>query len=498
MLVSWNTTNACNLRCPHCYRDAGQKAPQELTTAEGCELIEEVWRSGFRIMVFSGGEPLLRPDLFDLIDRARSRGLRPVLGTNGTLITREVARDLKKAGAAAVGISIDSIDREKHDRFRGVDGAWEATMEGIENCRAEGLPFQIHSTVFPWNYGEITDVTSLALQVGAHGHHVFFFVPTGRGRGNEESVAAEQVEDLLERLLSLQERLPLEIKPTCAPQFLRIARQKGIKTRFKRGCLAGISYCIIAPEGDVYPCPYLDLSVGNVRETPFSRIWENNPVLLRLRTRKYEGYCGICRYRGICGGCRARAYAGPEADYMAEDRGCLYLLQEESKVSPLGTKLLLRLQEGFPLEKEPYAVLARELGVTEKEVLFALRWLKARGAIRRLGAIFDSRGLGYRSTLCAASVPEDQLEKAVAIINSYPGVTHNYLREHRYNLWFTVTASSERALEDVVEEICKRTGIQEIYSFPSRKVYKIGVKFPEEELARVFSSRTGCVAPFTV
>lgn len=469
-----------------------------MTTAEGCELLEEVRRSGFQVIVFSGGEPVLRPDLFDLIARARSLGLRPVLGTNGTLITREVARDLKKAGTAALGISIDSIDREKHDHFRGVDGAWEATLQGVENCRAAGLPFQIHSTVFPWNYEEIEKITAFALQIGARGHHVFFFVPTGRGRTHEEAIDAERAENLLDCLLSLQEELPLEIKPTCAPQFLRIARQRKIKTRFKRGCLAGISYCIIAPEGDVYPCPYLDLKVGNIRETPFSHLWEHNPVLLRLRTRKYEGFCGICRYRGICGGCRARAYTGSGGNYMAEDGGCLYMVDEEKKISPLVGKLLIRLQEGFPLEKEPYAAIARDLGVTEKEVLVALRWLKARGAVRRLGAIFDSRRLGYRSTLCAARVPPDQLGTVAEIVNSYPGVTHNYLREHRYNLWFTVTASSQKELEGIVAEIRNRTGVEEIHSLPAREVYKIGVKFPEEELASVFKSRAGCAAPFTV
>jgi len=497
VLVSWNTTNACNLKCPHCYRDAGKEAPQELTTAEGYRLLEEVRRSGFQIIVFSGGEPLLRPDLFDLIARACSLGLRPVLGTNGTLITREVARDLKKAGAAAVGISVDSIDQEKHDRFRGIDGAWEATLQGMENCRAAGLPFQIHSTVFPWNYDEIEQITVFALQMGARGHHVFFFVPTGRGKTRQETVAPEQVERLLERLLSLQVEMPLEIKPTCAPQFMRIARQRKMKTRFTRGCLAGISYCIIGPQGDVYPCPYMDLKAGNLRENSFSDLWQQSPVFQQLRTQKYEGYCGVCRYHKICGGCRARSYAS-SGNYMAGDPSCLYLIEEESRILPIAVKLLYRLQDGLPLVKEPYAALASELGVTEKDLLLALRWLKSWGAIRRFGAIFNSRQFGYQSTLCAARVPQEQLATVTEIINSYPGVTHNYLREYHYNLWFTITVSPQDDLDATVAEIRQRTGIEEIYSLPAREVFKIKVKFPEEELTDVFRSRKGCAERPTV
>lgn len=498
MLVSWNTTNACNLKCPHCYRDAGIEVPQELSTAEGYLLLEEVKKSGFKVIVFSGGEPLLRPDLCDLIARAKSLGLRPVLGTNGTLLTEEKVQQLKEAGAAAVGISVDSIDPEMHDHFRGVKGAWDATRQGITNCREGGLPFQIHTTVFPWNYSEIENITDFAIQTGARGHHIFFFVPTGRGKKNiEETITPEQMEGLLERLISLQEQLPLEIKPTCAPQFMRIARQLKVPNRFSRGCLAGISYCIIGPQGEVYPCPYMDLEIGNVRETPFSEIWSKHPVLLELRTQKYEGFCGICKYRSTCGGCRARAYASSQGNYMAGDPSCLYGSQEEEKMYPLAVELLLRLQDGLPVVSRPYAVMAEELGVSEQQVLRTLRWLKASGLIRRLGGILDSRRLGYASTLCAARVSQENIQRVVEIINSYNGVTHNYLREHYYNLWFTVTAPSPEELEQLVAEIRERTGLKELHSLPSRDLFKIAVKFSREELSDVFHKRRSCTESFT-
>lgn len=498
MLVSWNTTNACNLKCPHCYRDAGREAPQELSTTEGYRLLEEVKKAGFKIVVFSGGEPALRSDLCDLIARAKSLGLRPVLGTNGTLLTQEKVQQLKEAGAAAVGISVDSIDPKMHDHFRGVTGAWEATRQGIINCWEGGLPFQIHTTVFPWNYSDIEKITDFALQTGARGHHVFFFVPTGRGKKNiEETITEEQMESLLVRLISLQERLPLEIKPTCAPQFMRIARQLKVPNRFSRGCLAGISYCIIGPQGDVYPCPYMDLKIGSVREKPFSEIWSKHPVLLKLRTQKYGGYCSVCKFRAVCGGCRARAFASSQGNFMDGDPNCLYGCEEEKKMYPVAVELLLRLQEGLPVVSKPYAIIAEELGISEQEIFKTLRWLKSNGLIRRLGGIFDSRRLGYASTLCAARVSQEQLQRVVEIINAYKGVTHNYLREHHYNLWFTVTASSQRELEKVVAEIQQRTALKEFYSLPSQDLFKIAVKFSREELTSVFQKRRSCTESLT-
>ena len=325
MIVSWNTTNACNMYCDHCYRDAGCKAEEELSTAEAKTLLEQIARAGFKIMIFSGGEPLMRPDIVELVAYAASLGLRPVLGTNGTLITLEMAQKLKAAGAMGMGISLDSMDREKHNAFRKFPGAWEGAVQGMRNCRAAGLPFQIHTTVMEWNNHELEALTDFAVAEGAVAHHFFFLVPTGRAKTIEaESLRAEAYEDTLTRIMKKQQEVDIELKPTCAPQFLRIAAQMGMKTRFRRGCLAGTAYCIISPRGKVQPCAYLNMELGDVRQTPFDEIWKNSEVLNKLRTLEYSGGCGSCEYKRACGGCRARAAYYHEGDYMAEEPWCLY------------------------------------------------------------------------------------------------------------------------------------------------------------------------------
>ena len=325
MIVSWNVTNACNMYCDHCYREAGCKAEEELSTAEAKTLLEQIARANFKIMIFSGGEPLMRPDIVELVAYAKKLGLRPVFGTNGTLITLEMAQKLKEAGAMGMGISLDSMDAAKHNEFRKFPNAWEGAVQGMRNCRAVGLPFQIHTTVMDWNSHEIEAITDFAVAEGAVAHHFFFLVPTGRAKTIEaESLRAEEYEDTLTRIMKKQQEVDIELKPTCAPQFLRIADQMGIKTRFRRGCLAGTAYCIISPRGKVQPCAYLNMELGDVRKTPFDEIWKNSPVLNKLRTMEYSGGCGSCQYKRACGGCRARAAYYHEGDYMAEEPWCLY------------------------------------------------------------------------------------------------------------------------------------------------------------------------------
>jgi len=324
-IISWNTTNACNMYCAHCYRDAGCRAEEELSTAEGKKLLDEIAKAGFRIMIFSGGEPLTRPDILELVSHARGLGLIPVFGTNGTLIDRTMAQALKDAGACGMGISLDSMDPKKHDTFRSFPGGWAGAVRGMENCYAVGLPFQIHTTVMDWNAHELEAMTDFAVELGAKAHHFFFLVPTGRAETiEEESLRAEAYEDVLTRIMKKQETVDIELKPTCAPQFLRIADQIGTPTRFTRGCLAGLTYCIISPRGKVQPCAYLNRELGDVRETPFDEIWAKNEVFQKLRTLDYGGGCGSCNYKKSCGGCRARAAYYHGGDYMAEEPWCLY------------------------------------------------------------------------------------------------------------------------------------------------------------------------------
>ena len=323
MIVSWNTTNACNMYCAHCYRDAGARLEDELSTAEAKKMLGEIARTGFKIMIFSGGEPLLRPDIVELVRHAAGLGLRPVFGTNGTLITEEKARALKGAGALGMGISLDSLDEKKHDGFRSFPGAWAGAVRGMEACKKAGLPFQIHTTVMDWNAPELSAMTDFAVEKGAVAHHFFFLVPTGRGAEIEQtSLDAQAYEATLSRILEKQKTVPIELKPTCAPQFMRIAKEMGVGTRFRRGCLAGLAYCIIGPQGKVQPCAYLNIEAGDVRKTPFDEIWKNAEIFRELRTQDYKGGCGVCKYKGSCGGCRARAAYYADGDYMAGDSLC--------------------------------------------------------------------------------------------------------------------------------------------------------------------------------
>lgn len=337
MLVSWNTTNQCNLYCDHCYRDAGSVMRSELNTEEARQLIQDIKKAGFKIMIFSGGEPLMRPDIYELISFASSQGLRAVLGSNGTLIDAAAARKLKAAGIMAAGISLDSLDENKHDSFRGLPQASAMTLEGLNNLRQAGIPYQIHTTVMEWNSDELEALTDFAIEIGAMAHHVFFLVPTGRGADIEqEALRVAAYEKTIARLMDKQKTVPIEIKPTCAPQFIRVADKKGIPLRFSRGCLAGISYCIINPRGDVQPCAYLDMPLANVREIPFDVIWRDNPLFRTLRTLEYQGKCGSCDYRERCGGCRARAYYYSGGNYMAEDQWCLYKPGERQSDETVG------------------------------------------------------------------------------------------------------------------------------------------------------------------
>jgi len=324
MIISWNTTKACNLKCEHCYRDAGAKDPHELNTIEGKSLLEEIAKAGFKIVILSGGEPLLRKDIFQLITHAKSLRLRPVLGTNGILIAPEVARKLKQAGLSRAGISLDSVHPEVHDEFRREKGAWKKTIEAMRICKEEGLDFQVHTTVTKRNYQEITEITDLVYDLGAVAHHVFFLIPTGRGKEiNSVFISAQDIQEVLEKILNKQKRMSMELKPVCAPQFIPLSRKMGMDLRFQRGCLAGISYCCILPNGDVHPCPYLPIKVGNAREEKFSFIWKNSDIFLKLRSLRYSGACALCANKNSCGGCRARAfyYSG---DYMAQDSDCVF------------------------------------------------------------------------------------------------------------------------------------------------------------------------------
>lgn len=325
MLISWNTTSRCNLFCRHCYRESGPGADAsgELSTREGRNLIAAIARAGFRLLILSGGEPLLREDILDLVAAAREAGLVPAMGTNGTLLTADVARALASAGLRGVAVSVDSLDREYHDAFRGMKGAYDLTQRGIANALAAGLRVQINLTLTARNLDQFDAMVDHYEALGVQAVHPFFLVPTGRALSMADGeLTSDAYFAMIRKILARQRTTTVELKPTCAPQFMPMALEMGLPQRFSRGCLAGISYCCILPRGQVHVCPYLPVEAGDVRNAPFDEIWERSEVFRKLRGfSSYGGSCGRCEHVAICGGCRARAYHAT-GDYLAEEPWC--------------------------------------------------------------------------------------------------------------------------------------------------------------------------------
>ncbi|MBI2322932.1 MAG: radical SAM protein [Chloroflexi bacterium] len=331
LTVSWNITAACNLRCPHCYIDGGRRRPNELSAAEGRALIDQMAETGTELLILTGGEPLLRRDLAELVSHAAGRGMKVVLGTNGMLLTRERAAVLRDCGLVAAGISIDSTDPARHDAFRGVQGAWRRAVDGMAACRAAGVAVLVHTTALRMNVAEIPSIVAFAHRQDAQAFQLFFLVCTGRGERLAD-ITPPEYERLLHFILDAQRTYPgMVLRARCAPYLRRLAMElameRGLSAAGMIGCLAGTSYCRVTSTGDVTPCPYLPTKAGNVREQGFRELWEASPALAQLRGPALGGKCGRCPYsRGgdpVCVGCRARAFA-LGGDALGADPWCLY------------------------------------------------------------------------------------------------------------------------------------------------------------------------------
>ena len=323
--------------------DAGDKEIEGvLCTQEAFSVIDQIRGTGKPVVVLSGGEPLLREDIYDIARYGTERGLRMVMGTSGYLIDHDTAIKLWNAGIRAVAISLDSKDAATHDSFRGFNGVWKSAMQAIGHCRDAGIGVQINMSVMKSAIGDVEDVIELGTSLGVHDYQLFFPIPTGRAR-HIEPRSPEEYEELIRQILIRYQDSDLNIRPICAPQFRRIADDLGISNpTWGRGCLAGITYCRIFANGDVTPCPYLPLSAGNVRTTSFSEIWNNSPLFTALRNPDLlTGKCGRCDFKTSCGGCRARAYRREDAasplwcdglatpdtlngEYCGEDPWCPY------------------------------------------------------------------------------------------------------------------------------------------------------------------------------
>ena len=342
LVMSWNVTRECNMKCSHCYINAtDNKLKNELTTTEAKALIDQIYEVSRPLLILSGGEPLLRGDIFELIKYGSTKGLKMGLGSNGSLIDEKVARKLKDSGIATVSISLDSHIPQQHDDFRGVTGAWEKAVDAIKALRKNNVLVQVNTTLTQQNYSQIDDIMSLAEGIGVENFHLFFLVPTGRGTKLTD-ISPQKYEDMITRTFAKASRHKLNVRPSCAPQFMRIAKDMGLDMRqWIRGCIAGLYYCRIYPNGDVTPCPYLPIKLGNIREKSFKEIWTSSSMFKALRApNSLKGKCGICDYKTLCGGCRARAYglssdfidycgdlhepAELKGDYLTEDPWCVY------------------------------------------------------------------------------------------------------------------------------------------------------------------------------
>lgn len=344
-LAAVNLTRRCNLRCPHCYLDAGARehaGDDELTTEEVRHLLDEVAGRGTQTMVvLTGGEPLLRRDLDALVVHGTGRGLSMVVGTNGVLLSDKRVQSLKAAGALGVGISLDSLEPTRHDEFRGCPGAWEKTLTAMEACRRHELPFQVHFSVTETNAHEVPAMIDFARAAGARVLNVFFLVCTGRGESMSD-ITPQRYEQVLHELVAAQEKSSdLMIRARCAPHFKRIAFQRDPGSPLTRaagyeggGCLAGIHYCRITPEGRVTACPYIPDAAGSIRERPFWEIWDRSPRFEALRHPNLKGKCGDCEYRILCGGCRARPL-GAGGDLMDTDPWCSYRPAGGAVIQPM-------------------------------------------------------------------------------------------------------------------------------------------------------------------
>jgi AdoMet-dependent heme synthase len=344
-LVALNLTRRCNLRCDHCYLDAGTRADGEqgeLTTDEVKKVIDEIAALSQECMVvMTGGEPLLRSDIETLVAYAAEQQLMVVLGTNGVLLDSSRAERLKAAGLAGAGISVDSLKPDFHDDFRGCPGAWGKTMNALDACRDAGLAFQIHYSVTDDNADEFETMVDFAKSTGALALNVFFLVCTGRGE-KVTNISHDTYEDVLRRVTAAShDQTELMIRAKCAPHFKRMALEldpnwpitlaQGYEAG---GCLAGTRYCRVTPEGAVTACPYMEAEVGSVRETPFADIWRNAKQFEQLRKPQLEGRCGDCEYTKMCGGCRARPFAR-DGNLMGEDFLCGYQPGQGAVIQPM-------------------------------------------------------------------------------------------------------------------------------------------------------------------
>ena len=339
--IAWEITRRCNLKCVHCRSSSEEnvKGHPDFTFEEATRILDDIASYASPVVVLSGGEPLLRNDVFDIARYGTDLGFRMCLATNGTLVTQETCEQIKASQIRMVSLSLDGAKAATHDNFRNQLGAFDGTMRAIELFNKNGIPFLVNSSFTVRNKDEIPAIFKLVKELGATAWYMFMIVPTGRGEDIMEELIPEKLYDeILEWHYQVEkEETEMLMRPTCAPHYYRIIRQKAkeqgekyerrtlkFSTGGSKGCLAGQLICLIDVDGEVLPCSYFPKSAGNVKTTSFKEIWEQSRLFAELRDFKsYKGNCGSCEYVSVCGGCRARAYA-IHGDYLAQEPFCSY------------------------------------------------------------------------------------------------------------------------------------------------------------------------------
>jgi len=341
-VVSWNLTYRCNLACEHCYLDAGGTPAvasdeafsdrSELTTEQCRKVVDDI--AAFApeaLTILTGGEPLLRRDILEIIRYANEKSLWVVVGTNGVSITETLAGLLVENGVRGLALSLDALDAETHDRFRMIEGAWKNTVEGAKILHHSGLPFIVQTTVGSHNIDELERIAEFAHEeLGAKVWNLYFLVQTGRGQFVSD-ISPEQYDRVLADLSKIQKRYAsrMLVNAKCAPHYIKTLYEEDPESPFIKGyeggaggCPAGTHYLGLRPNGDVTPCPYLPVFGGNLKQSTLSELWEDSEPFIRIRKRdELQQRCGECEFNARCGGCRARAF-GMSGDYLAEDPLC--------------------------------------------------------------------------------------------------------------------------------------------------------------------------------
>jgi len=344
-LVFWETTAGCNLTCQHCRRldlCGSGLAPGDMETEQCLQLVDSIAAFARPILVLSGGEPLIRPDIFQIADYAADKNLPVALATNGTMIDEDTAERIVAARIRRVAISFDGADPEVHDKFRGLPGSFDKAVAGFKALKKRGMSMQVNCTVARHNEHQLEEIYRLALALEADALHFFMLVPVGCGveLSASQQLSPERYEQVLNWIYDKTLENPdLQFKATCAPHYFRIAYQRGGAKAMRekghghdhgmdamtRGCLAGSAVCFVSHKGEVYPCGYLPVSAGNVRQSPLELIWNESHLFKILRdTGNLKGKCGLCEYKNVCMGCRARSF-GESGDYLAEEPYCTYV-----------------------------------------------------------------------------------------------------------------------------------------------------------------------------